>query len=919
MAVTLCGVLPLGCNSSREKASDGANAAQPRARETRVVTLQPPGLTEYASVNLTPGGSSVLPNGRFVTPAGTTLRITHDPFGLAVSPDGKTLLTLHDRVLTVIRPGGAEAPVRLPSYDKTLPSPVPEGSCMGVAFAPGGETAYLSGGNNGSVVLFDLNTLRAAGSIGIDGEFAGRQFTDSFTTDLAVSRDGGRLFVLDRANFRLVTIDVGARKVVQSVPVGRLPFGLALSPDGSLAYVANVGLYEYPLVPGVAKQTGDKNMLPYPPYGIPSKEAEEGVEFMGRKMPGLGSPLVAEAMSVWVVNLASGEVVAKHKPGHQIGQMIEGLEVVGGSSPNSVAVGGRFAYVSNATNDNVAVIDTKTQQVVGHVHIRVDPRLDRRRGLMPFGLALSADEKRLYVALLSLNSVAVIDTETRKTLGHIPTGWCPTRVRLSADGRTLYVVTARGLGAGPNGGADFKPPAQGTFVGDIQLGSFHAIDVPDDAQLARYTRQVLDNTIREVPVTEDGKSPLPAAVGLRKSPIRHVVYITKENRTYDEVFGQYTKGRGDPTLARFGIGVDVNPKYGGDVIKNVNLMPNHQKMARQWAISDNFYCDSDASVHGHRWMIGNVPNEWVESNHATHKDFRPYSPAPGRRFPDASGAYDPEDYNEIGGLWEQLHRNRVSFRNFGQSNEFAGVLEEWNHTDTGLRMPVIFPMAKAVYDHTCWTYPGYNMSVPDQFRIDCFEEELRSRWLSGKEPFPQFIAMIIPNDHGAEPRPKAGFPYYESFMADNDLALGRVMHTLSRTPWWKDMLVIVIEDDPQGGVDSVDGHRSLLMMAGPYVKRGYVSHTHANFGSVLRAVYQILDLPPVNQFDMAASLLQDFFTHEPDPKPYDIEPVDKRLFDPQKAMDVYDRKFDWRKIKEGPKLDDEGEQREEHYRKPGTQ
>src|SRR5206468_616552 len=161
-------------------------------------------------------------------------------------------------------------------------------SCMGVAFSPDGRTAYLSGGNDGKIVLFDLARRRATGAISIDGEVAGKKYADSFTSDLLAARDGRRLFALDRANFRMVTID-----------------------------------------------------LP------------------GRRMPGLGSPLVPEAMSVWVVKLESGQVVAKHKPGYQIGQMVEGLEVVGGASPNSVAVGGRFAYVSNATNDNIAVIDTR--------------------------------------------------------------------------------------------------------------------------------------------------------------------------------------------------------------------------------------------------------------------------------------------------------------------------------------------------------------------------------------------------------------------------------------------------------------------------------------------------------------------------------------------------------------------------------
>jgi hypothetical protein len=204
------------------------------------------------------------------------------------------------------------------------------------------------------------------------------------------------------------------------------------------------------------------------------------------------------------------------------------------------------------------------------------------------------------------------------------------------------------------------------------------------------------------------------------------------------------------------------------------------------------------------------------------------------------------------------------------------------------------------------------MKVPDQYRMDSFEQEVRDRWLSGREPFPQIIAIQIPNDHGSAPRPKTGFPFRHSYMADNDLAIGRFMHFLSRTPWWKDMLVVFVEDDPQGGVDHVDAHRSILMMAGPYVKRGYVSHTHANFGSILKTIYTLLDLPPVNQFDATANPLDDFFTAEPDFSPYNVEPVDKRIFDPEAAMKVYDKSFDWRHIVDGSQLDDPTEQRREH-------
>jgi hypothetical protein len=227
---------------------------------------------------------------------------------------------------------------------------------------------------------------------------------------------------------------------------------------------------------------------------------------------------------------------------------------------------------------------------------------------------------------------------------------------------------------------------------------------------------------------------------------------------------------------------------------------------------------------------------------------------------------------------------------------------------------VIFPLQKVLWDRTSRNYAGYNTNVPDQFRMEQFEQEFSERWLSGKEPMPSLIAMQIPNDHGAGPRNEAGYPYLHSYMADNDLAVGRLLHFLSRTPYWREMLVIITEDDPQGGVDHIDAHRSVLMMAGPYVKHGYVSQRHANFGSLLKTIYLVLDLPFVNQYDACATLLDDFFTPVPDFTPYNFVLPDGRVFDPQKAMNVYDKTIDWRKIQQGPMMDDEEDQREEHYK-----
>jgi hypothetical protein len=340
-----------------------------------------------------------------------------------------------------------------------------------------------------------------------------------------------------------------------------------------------------------------------------------------------------------------------------------------------------------------------------------------------------------------------------------------------------------------------------------------------------------------------------------------------------------------------------------------NVTPNHHKAAKQFAFSDNFYCDSDASIHGHHWMMGVIPNEWVETNSNTSKTAKFFSPAPGRRFPGSTGSMDPEDFAETGGLWEALERKGVSFYNFGEANETAHVREEWHDTATGAAHGVMVPMQDALFKRTSRNYAGYNMNIPDQFRMNQFEMEFTKMWLKGKEKMPALVTVQIPNDHTASPRPEDGYPYTSSYVADNDLAVGRILHFLSRTPYWKNMLVIITEDDPQGGVDHVDAHRSILMLAGPYVKHNYVSHTHANFGSILKMIYNILGVPYVNQYDVTASGLSDFFTPKPNYKPYTLELSDKRVFDPSKAMKKYKRDIDWRKIMQGPAMDDEDDQR----------
>lgn len=887
------------------------------AQESTV--LQVPGRNKTTVIN--PKGISILPSGRYVYPAGKVSMITHDPFGLTISPDGSKGVSLHNGVFTIFYLDG-DSMVRVPDYNKTIPSPFTKGSLLGAAFHKDSRTVYLSGGDNGTIIAFDCINLKVVDSFALDGKVGEMIFHDSFTSDLVYNETGNELLVLDQANYRLVRIDCLTKRITASIPVGRLPFGLALSPDKKTAVVANVGMYAYPMIEGITKENYDSMLISKHPYAHNSKEAINGTVVEGRKIPGVGDPNALESMSVFTIDLQNNKVLAKLKTGYLIGQMVEDAEVIGGSSPNSIAIDGQYAYVTNATNDNIAVIEYKTGVINRHISIKVDPRLDKYRGLLPFGITLSGDGSRLYVALLGFNAVAVVDTKTNATIGLIPTGWGPTRVKLSPDEKEMYIISCRGLGAGPNGGKDFKSPIQGTYVGDIQLASFQRLPVPDQQTLASYTRNVLAYTYEAVKVSRD-ENPLPNFPGEKSSPIKHVVYITKENRTYDEVMGQMQTGNGDPSIARFGLNVDVKVKRKNEksnpsdslVFSNANITPNHHKVSTQFAYSDNFYCDSDASIHGHHWMMGVIPNEWVEVNSNTSKTEKFFSSAPGRRFPGSTGSMDPEDFAETGGLWEALARKGISFYNFGEANETAHVREQWYDTATGASHGVMVPMQDALFSRTSHNYAGYNTNIPDQFRMNQFETEFTNMWLNGKAKMPSLVTVQIPNDHTASPRPQDGYPFAHSYVADNDLAVGRILHFLSRTPYWKNMLVVITEDDPQGGVDHVDAHRSILMLAGPYVKQNYVSHTHANFGSILKMIYNILAVPYVNQYDVTASHLGDFFSSKPDFRPYDLVFPDKRVFDPSKAMKKYKRDIDWKKIMQGPAMDDEDEQRKKHYTK----
>ena len=337
-------------------------------------------------------------------------------------------------------------------------------------------------------------------------------------------------------------------------------------------------------------------------------------------------------------------------------------------------------------------------------------------------------------------------------------------------------------------------------------------------------------------------------------------------------------------------------------------MPNHLKLARSFSFSDNFYVDADVSADGHRWLVNTYPNQWVEATtpagYGSNRSYMKDSNAPGNLGINGSaGAIYPEDYNEAGSMWDHLARNRVSYFNFG----FGVMFEPGDYKDHykygGIKHIANYPMPKSLYSRTSYIYPTYNMAIPDQFRVTVFEKEFNEKWGQGKDLMPSVLTVILPMDHGAEERKEAGYPFRESYMADNDLALGRIVEFLSHTAYWKNMLIIITEDDAQNGLDHIDAHRSILMAISPYVRKNHVSHTHTSFGSIFKTFWNILGIPYLNQYDAAASDLADMFTDQPDFTPYRAEPADSRIFDPQKALDPFDEKFDWKALNTGPEMD----------------
>lgn len=900
--VIFIGILASGCKSEKND----------------LLVLSAPAGSLYTSIKK--DGITVIPNGRLLTPSGRNLMVAPHPFGLILSNDGKIAVTANSGTnplsISIIHnltssPEIIQVP---PGYNTD--EGVLESVFMGLAISPDNKKVYVAAGQDNSVQVFDLTTGAKIDSVDCSVSDDGSLNPDGYIGDMVLTRDGNYLLAVDQTNFRLLIIDTRKMKVVSSVSVGRYPFGVCLTPDEKKVYVANVGMFQYSKIGKIEETSDYKNALAFPAFAYNTKEMIDGISTDSLVIPGLGDPNSDKAFSVWAVSIddiLKPVVKARIKTGNLVGHMVEGIPAVGGSSPNSLAVTSDYMFVSNGNNDNITVIDIRTDSIIKEIYLKPDEAVKQFRGVIPFGLAVSPDQKKLYVAEAGINAVAVIDIPSFNVAGHIPVGWFPSKLKVTPDGKHLIITNAKGYGSGPNGGKDFVEAGEGTYIGSLMKGTVSIIEMPSEEELKKMTSQVITNNFLKQKagkiIRSRKKNPIPVYGGQKESPIKHIVFISKENRTYDEVFGQVKNSEGDPSIARYGSKVSFTNKAKNELIQDATVMPNHLKLASEFAIGDNFYVDADVSADGHRWLVNTYPNEWVETStpasYGGNREYNPASKAPGSLgMNGAAGAIYPEDYNESGSMWDHLERHKIDFYNFGFSVMFEPAFYDESYKYTGIKQFANFPVPTPIFSRTSRKYPTYNMAIPDQFRVTQFIKEFETKWMGEGKKMPQILTVILPNDHGAGERPEAGYPFRESYMADNDLAVGRIVEYLSRTPYWKNMAIVITEDDAQNGVDHIDAHRSLLMVISPWSRKNYVSKVHYSFGSIFKTFWNILGLPYLNQYDAGATDLSDMFSGSPDYSPYTALPADIRFFDPRKALTPLDENFDWKSLEESPVIDD---------------
>lgn len=823
------------------------------------------------------GITATLPNGRVIHPVGNWITLAPYPFAIAVRSDGQQIavpsIGFPFALNLVDHPSGADATVqRLPASHENDPNVEAH---AGVAYSPDGSRLYVATGDSGRLRVYRTADLQPDRTIPLDGTIGGKASTGSFAASLSIAPDGKTLYVLDQGNWRVVLFDTGTLEPIAQVPTGAYPYALALSPDGHRLYVTNTGLFEYVTIPGASEKDPLHTGLHFPPFGYPSKAAREGADVEGRHIPGLGDENSDRGSSLWTINVRDPVhpvVAAKLRLGAKIAQP---HGAVGGAAPSGIAAVADAVYVSLAHQDSVVKISPDGVRVMSEASLSPfsgpqfqDAQGRPLRGVMPSGLAIR--DGRIYVAESGIDAVGVLDEATLQVIEHIPVGWNPSAVSLSPDGSTLYVINTKGKGTGPNGGKEHDRNAP-SYVGSLEYGGLSVIPLSSLPSPATLTEAVVAaNT-----AARSGHAALPQ--------LMHCFLVIRENRTYDEVLGDITGANGDPSLARYGMDGWAAENKSATHLK---VTPNLHALASRFAISDNFYVDSDVSADGHRWIMGINPTPFFNtawsSNYGGRRHDSPTAAQPGRRAMfGGADAPMPEDEPQFGSLWEHIAASGKGVLNYGEGLEVEGNAEIDGAAPEGQRLLLNSPVPRPVFEFSDRRFPTFNIGIPDQFRATEFERDFRRRLAAGTVP--ALIVIRLPDDHTMDPRPADGYPYRASYVADNDLALGRIVAFLSSTSIWKNSALFVTEDDAQDGVDHVDAHRSILFVASPWVKPGFVSHEHTSMGSIVRTIDELLGLGPLNLEDALAGSMTSIFDSAAHLDPVHPRPADPRVFVPAQA------------------------------------
>src|SRR2546427_2797169 len=685
---------------------------------------------------LLPDGSTLLPSGWRIRPAGRQVTVGTLPLGLATLSDGSLLVTNNgyaENGLMRIDPGAAAV-----TWTQPLAA-----AWLGLARtgADGHDTVWVSGAGTNRVYRF---TRRAV----------------AWALDTATLADATQqLFVA----------------------------GIAPAPRGLVAAVGNLSDSVY-LLDATTLARRAAVAVGHRPYTAVADSTHLYVSDWGDS-------------TVSIIDLS-----ATNPPLRRSALFV-------GPHPSALALRGSELLVALAGANGVARVDLATGQVREQLTVALAPQAPP--GSDPNALALSPDGHTLYVALAGSNAVAVVRLGARgmRVAGLIPVGWYPTAVAASADGRTLYVANGKGTGSGAN--------PDGRYIGNIISGSVCVIPVPDSAGLQRYTSQVYAlspfSNARLRPATRSSARP---------PELKHVVYIIRENRTYDQVFGDVARGNGDARLAIFDNAVT----------------PNAHAIADRWVLFDNFYVNGEVSADGHEWTDRGYASDYNEKTWPPiYSNRRAWDLTSGEDLANPGGTY----------LWDAAQRNRLWVVNFGEMTESD---DDSTRTRTGrTNIP-------GMKDITAANYPGFVLAIPDTTRARLFADSVTS-W-DRQNRFPDLVILWLPRDHtlgrqASRPTPRA-------MVADNDLALGLIVERLSQSPAWASLAVFVLEDDAQNGPDHVDAHRSVLLVASPYARQNAVDSTFYTTASVLRTIEGILGLPPLSQYDAGATPLWNAFTRRPD-------------------------------------------------------